>query len=145
MKLTMRIDPKDFNRYIPRIGCRRTACHKTSSAIRITHLPTGVVVTCQDQRSQFRIKTGHGSLALEAASDGGAGKADAIASERKARLARRPTNWRTHNFPQSRVTDHRIGQRCINWNAFFWEIWMRSLKRYSWQSIRRRSRVRSDE
>ncbi len=86
--------------------------NKTSSAIRITHLPTGVVVTCQDQRSQYKNKDkamAHlRAILLDRAERE---RADAIASERKSQVGTgdRSERIRTYNFPQSRVTDHRIG------------------------------------
>ncbi|NLA71442.1 MAG: peptide chain release factor 1 [Clostridiaceae bacterium] len=86
--------------------------NKTSSAIRITHLPSGVVVTCQDQRSQYKNKDkamAHlRAILLDLAERE---QSDAIASERKSQVGTgdRSERIRTYNFPQSRVTDHRIG------------------------------------
>ena len=107
------IDPKDLQIDTYRAsGAGGQHVNKTSSAIRITHLPTGVVVTCQDQRSQFKNKDkamAHlRAILLDRAQRE---QADAIASERKSQVGTgdRSERIRTYNFPQSRVTDHRIG------------------------------------
>ncbi len=86
--------------------------NKTESAIRITHLPTGIVVECQDERSQFKNKDKAmkvlRSRLYEAAQQE---QRDKIASERKAQVGTgdRSERIRTYNFPQGRVSDHRIG------------------------------------
>ncbi len=86
--------------------------NKTESAIRITHLPTGTVVECQDERSQFKNKDKAmkilRSRILEAEQ---AKQHEAIAGERKAQVGTgdRSERIRTYNFPQGRVSDHRIG------------------------------------
>ena len=86
--------------------------NKTSSAIRITHLPTGLVVECQDERSQFKnkdkaMKILRSRLYEKAQSE----QNEKIASERKLQVGTgdRSERIRTYNFPQGRVTDHRIG------------------------------------
>lgn len=86
--------------------------NKTDSAIRITHLPTGLVVTCQDQRSQH--KNRDKAMAIlrsklyEIAQNE---KNNEIAQERKSQVGTgdRSERIRTYNYPQGRVTDHRIG------------------------------------
>ena len=86
--------------------------NKTSSAIRITHLPTGMVVECQDERSQYKNKDKAmkvlRSRLLEreqAAHD------DRIATQRRSQVGTgdRSERIRTYNFPESRISDHRIG------------------------------------
>lgn len=86
--------------------------NKTSSAIRITHLPTGMVVECQDQRSQFQNKDKalqilRSRLYQQKVQE----QQDSIAAERRSQVGSgmRNERIRTYNFPQGRVTDHRIG------------------------------------
>ncbi len=85
--------------------------NKTESAIRITHLPTGTVVECQDERSQHKNKDRAmkilRSKILEAEREK---QHDAIAGERRAQVGTgdRSERIRTYNYPQGRVSDHRI-------------------------------------
>ncbi|MBQ7055302.1 MAG: peptide chain release factor 1, partial [Oscillospiraceae bacterium] len=86
--------------------------NKTESAIRITHLPTGTVVECQDERSQFKNKDRAmkilRSRILEAEQQK---QSEAIAGERRAQVGTgdRSERIRTYNYPQGRLSDHRIG------------------------------------
>ncbi len=86
--------------------------NKTDSAIRITHFPTGIVVTCQDQRSQTKNKERAMQVLATKLYDFYQGQKDEeYASLRKGQVGTgdRSERIRTYNFPQGRVTDHRIG------------------------------------
>ncbi|WP_461516797.1 peptide chain release factor 1 [Porticoccus sp.] len=85
--------------------------NKTDSAIRLTHLPTGIVVECQDERSQHKNKSKAMSLLaakLKSAQEESAAKS--ISDERRLLVGSgdRSERIRTYNYPQGRVTDHRI-------------------------------------
>ena len=85
--------------------------NKTDSAVRITHLPTGIVVECQDDRSQHRNKAQAMSVLAARIKDNQIKEQqNQIASERKSLIGSgdRSERIRTYNFPQGRITDHRI-------------------------------------
>ena len=85
--------------------------NKTDSAVRITHLPTGIVVECQDDRSQHKNKAQAMSVLVARIKDAEVrAQQSKIASERKSLIGSgdRSERIRTYNYPQGRITDHRI-------------------------------------
>ena len=109
----LEIDPKDLKIDTFRSsGAGGQHINKTSSAIRITHLPTGTVVECQDERSQYKnidkaLKVLKSRLLKEKQDK----QASEIAANRKSQVGTgdRSERIRTYNYPQGRLTDHRIG------------------------------------
>lgn len=112
-EVELEINPADLKTDVFRAsGAGGQHINKTESAVRITHLPTGVVVECQDERSQYKnkdkaMKILRSRLFEELQRE----QHDKIASERRTQVGTgdRSERIRTYNYPQGRLTDHRIG------------------------------------
>lgn len=120
-EVEVQIDPKDLQIDVFRAGGHGGQhVNVTDSAVRITHIPTGLVVSCQDERSQHKnkakaLKVLRARLLERARAEQERGIADA--RRQQVGTGDRSERIRTYNYPQGRVTDHRIGVTLHNLSA----------------------------
>ncbi|GAA1392811.1 peptide chain release factor 1 [Pseudonocardia kongjuensis] len=112
------IDEKDIRVDVYRAsGHGGQSVNTTDSAVRITHLPTGIVVTCQNERSQLQNKARAMDVLrvrLQAKAEAEAAAAASESRRSQVRTVDRSERIRTYNFPENRISDHRVGFKAHN-------------------------------
>ena len=115
------IDPNDLRIDVYRSsGPGGQSVNTTDSAVRITHIPTGIVVSCQNEKSQLQNKESAMRILRARMLAKAQEEADAAASESRrsqVRTVDRSERVRTYNFPENRISDHRVGFKAHNLDA----------------------------
>jgi peptide chain release factor 1 len=120
-EVEVEIDPNDLRIDVYRSsGPGGQSVNTTDSAVRITHVPTGIVVSCQNEKSQLQNKESAMRILRARIQSAAQDEADAEASAARrsqVRDANRSERVRTYNFPENRISDHRVNFKAYNLDA----------------------------